>query len=71
MRLIGITVPVSLLATAQALYALSAGVATTGLTLISGHLYAAYSGNAFLPMALLCVLAVPLAWLGLRVPVER
>jgi MFS transporter, PPP family, 3-phenylpropionic acid transporter len=71
MRLIGMSVPVRLAATAQALYALSAGVATMGLTLMSGGLYAAYGGNAFLPMALLCAIAVPLAWIGLRAPVAR
>jgi MFS transporter, PPP family, 3-phenylpropionic acid transporter len=68
MRLIGIVVPVRLAATAQALYALGAGLATMSLTLLSGRFYAAYGGAAFLPMAMLCGLAMPLAWFGLRHP---
>jgi PPP family 3-phenylpropionic acid transporter len=66
MRLIGIVVPVRLAATAQALYALGAGLASTILTLLSGRLYGDYGGGAFLPMALLCGMALPLAWFGLR-----
>ena len=34
------------------------------LTLLSGILYAKFGGAAFLPMALLCAVALPLAWLG-------
>jgi MFS transporter, PPP family, 3-phenylpropionic acid transporter len=69
MRLVGLVVPDRLAATAQALYALGAGLATTSLMLVSGELYAAFGGTAFLLMALLCGLAVPLAWFGLRPPV--
>jgi PPP family 3-phenylpropionic acid transporter len=68
MRLIGIVVPVRLAATAQALYALGAGLASMILTLLSGRLYAEYGGGAFFPMALLCGMALPLAWFGLRQP---
>lgn len=68
MRLVGIVVPDRLAATAQALYALGAGLATAGLTLLSGALYAEFGGLAFLLMALLCGLALPVAWLGLRPP---
>jgi PPP family 3-phenylpropionic acid transporter len=68
MRLIGAVVPAHLAATAQALYALGPGLASMALTFLSGQLYAEYGGAAFLPMALLCGLALPLAWLGLRHP---
>ena len=34
------------------------------LTLLSGILYAKFGGAAFLPMAILCAVAFPLAWLG-------
>jgi PPP family 3-phenylpropionic acid transporter len=68
MRLIGTIVPVHLAATGQALYALAAGLATMSFTFVSGRLYASYGGEAFLPMALFCGLAIPLAWLGLRAP---
>jgi MFS transporter, PPP family, 3-phenylpropionic acid transporter len=66
MRLIGTIVPVYLAATAQALYALAAGLATMISTIVSGRLYADYGGNAFLTMAFLCGRALPLAWIGLR-----
>jgi MFS transporter, PPP family, 3-phenylpropionic acid transporter len=68
MRLVGVVVPERLAATAQALYALGAGLATASLMLLSGELYAAFGGFAFLLMALLCGLALPLAWFGLRTP---
>ncbi|MDQ8727170.1 MFS transporter [Bradyrhizobium sp. LHD-71] len=68
MRLIGMVAPPRLAATGQALYAFGAGLATATLMLVSGPFYAAYGGAAFLPMALLCALAVPLAWSGLRSP---
>src|SRR5262249_8537017 len=58
MRLIGTVVPAHLAATAQALYALAAGLATTILTIISGRLYAGYGGEAFLLMAFLCGIAL-------------
>lgn len=62
MRLIGEGVPSDLAARAQALYGTVAiGAATVALTLLSGPLYAALGAHAFLAMALLCGLAVPLA----------
>jgi PPP family 3-phenylpropionic acid transporter len=60
MRLIGATVPPTLAATAQALYALGAALTSSLLTLASGWLYASLGGPGFLVMALLCVGAVPL-----------
>jgi PPP family 3-phenylpropionic acid transporter len=69
MRMMQTIVPVSLCATAQGLYAFSAGVATATLTLLSGVLFARYGGLSFYPMAALCGVAIPLAWLGL--PDER
>src|SRR5262245_60669075 len=61
MRVIAQIVPARLAATAQALYATSAGAATALLTLASGYIYAAWGGAAFLAMALLCAAAVPVA----------
>ena len=68
MRLIPLVVPTRLAATGQALYALGAGLVSAVLTMLSGQLYAALAGAAFLPMALLCAVALPLAWKGLREP---
>ncbi len=65
MRLVGVVVPDRLAATAQAVYALGAGLATAALTLVAGELYAGWGGMAFLLMALLCGLALPVAWFGL------
>jgi MFS transporter, PPP family, 3-phenylpropionic acid transporter len=65
MRVIPLTTPPGLAATAQAMYALGAGAATAGLTLASGPLYARLGGQAFLVMAVLCAAATPLA-LGSR-----
>jgi MFS transporter, PPP family, 3-phenylpropionic acid transporter len=65
MRMLGALVPINLSATAQSLYAFSSGLATAALTLLSGTLYAGYGGLAFFPMAVLCALAVPIAWFGL------
>lgn len=65
MRLIGVAVPDRLAATAQAVYALGAGLATASLTLVSGELYAQWDGMAFMLMAALCALALPVAWFGL------
>lgn len=64
MRMMGTLVPISLCATAQAFYAFGAGLATAVLTLLSGILYARYGGMAFLPMAVLCGIALPFAWFG-------
>ena len=66
-QLIVMVAPIRLAATAQALYGtLSVGLAIALLTLASGFLYARVGGTAFLPMAGLCVVAVPIC-LGLRV----
>lgn len=59
MRLIPAIVPFGLAATAQALYAFSAGATTALLTLASGWIYAKFSAQGFLAMALLCA-SVPL-----------
>jgi MFS transporter, PPP family, 3-phenylpropionic acid transporter len=64
MRLMGIVIPANVAATAQALYAFGSGVVTALLTLLSGPLYATYAGAAFFPMAALCMVALPFAWLG-------
>lgn len=66
MRVISATVPSGLAATAQAMYALGAGAATALLTVASGVLYARLGAGAFLGMALLCILAMPLALLPTR-----
>jgi MFS transporter, PPP family, 3-phenylpropionic acid transporter len=61
MRVIPAVIPPGLAATAQAMYALGPGAATVVMTLASGHLYARLGGQAFLVMAVLCAVAVPLA----------
>ena len=66
MRVISAAVPSGLAATAQAMYAFGAGAATALLTVASGILYARLGAGAFLGMALLCVLAMPLALLPTR-----
>ena len=54
-------VPFRLAATAQAIYGtLCIGLATALLTLASGLLYGRMGGPAFLVMAALCLLALPL-----------
>ena len=65
MRIIAAIVPERLAATAQAMYALGAGVTTALLTLASGWLYATLGAQGFLMMAVLCAAAAPLTW-GLR-----
>ncbi|WP_028348145.1 MFS transporter [Bradyrhizobium murdochi] len=64
MRLMAALVPAKLAATAQAIYAFGSGVVTAALTLLSGLFYARYGGGAFVAMAVLCGLALPLAWFG-------
>jgi PPP family 3-phenylpropionic acid transporter len=64
MRMMGSFIPAHLAATAQALYAFGSGAVTAALTLLSGFFYASYGGGAFLAMAFLCSLALPLAWFG-------
>jgi PPP family 3-phenylpropionic acid transporter len=70
MRLIGVTVPVQLAATAQAVYGtVAVGAATAIVTFASGWLYASFAGASFLLMALLCLIAIPLtAGLVAKVP---
>src|SRR3954463_10917930 len=66
MRLIVQVVPIRLAATAQSIYGtLCVGLATALLILASGMLYERMGGHAFLLMAALCLLALPLCT-GLR-----
>jgi MFS transporter, PPP family, 3-phenylpropionic acid transporter len=66
MRLIVQVVPIRLAATAQSIYGtLCVGLATALLTLASGLLYERMGGSAFLVMAALCLLALPMC-VGLR-----
>ena len=68
MRLIVQVVPIRLAATAQSIYGtLCVGLATALLTLASGLLYERMGGHAFLVMAALCLLALPMC-AGLRLP---
>ena len=61
MQVIVQVVPLRLAATAQAIYGtLCIGLATAMLTLVSGVLYGRMGGTAFLVMAALCLLALPL-----------
>jgi MFS transporter, PPP family, 3-phenylpropionic acid transporter len=68
MRVIGNVVPSAMAATSQALYAFGAGLMTAALTSLSGTLYGDYGGPAFLAMAALCIIALPLAWWGFADP---
>ena len=64
MRILAVTVPVSLATTAQAFYGtVAAGAASALATLASGPLYEAFGGLAFLAMAGLCGLALIPAFL--------
>ena len=69
MRMMQTLVPARLAGTGQSIYAFGSGCLTAVLTLLSGTLYAKFGGAAFLPMAILCAVALPLAWLGF--PDER
>jgi PPP family 3-phenylpropionic acid transporter len=64
-QLIVQTVPMRLAATAQSFYAFAGGLASATLLFVSGTTYAEFGGAAFLLMASLCVIAVPVAWIGL------
>ena len=64
MRMMQALVPTRLAATGQSTYAFGSGCLTALLTMLSGILYAKFGGVAFLPMAFLCAVALPLAWLG-------
>jgi hypothetical protein len=59
-------VPPQLAATGQAAYALATALATGMLTVAAGALYARFGATAFLAMAALCAVALPLT-LSLRV----
>ena len=62
MHFIRLNVPTSLRNTAQGLYtALAGGVLLSSATWISGPLYDAFGGRAFLAMAMLCVFGLGLA----------
>jgi PPP family 3-phenylpropionic acid transporter len=65
MRVFGAVIPAGLEATAQSLYAFGAALVTAVLLLCAGTLYANYGGAAYLSMAALCAVALPLAWYGL------
>jgi PPP family 3-phenylpropionic acid transporter len=64
MRMMQTLIPAGLAGTGQSIYAFGSGCLTAVLTLLSGILYAKFGGRAFLPMAALCAVALPLAWLG-------
>jgi len=64
MRLLALSVPDALSATAQAIYStVGVGAATAVLTLVSGWLYARLGAMAFAVMAALCLAAAPVACL--------
>jgi PPP family 3-phenylpropionic acid transporter len=63
MQLIGAVVPPGLAATAQAFYGtVAVGLASVILTLGSGPLYAHLGASGFWVMAVLCAIAIPIAW---------
>jgi PPP family 3-phenylpropionic acid transporter len=63
MRLIGVSVSPLLLATAHSIYAFGHTIESAPLTYLSGILYEQLGALGFLAMALLCGLAVPVAFL--------
>ena len=72
MRLLAISVPPQLAATAQALYGtVGIGAATALLTLASGWLYAGMARYAFLIMCGLCLAALPIAFSLISASAER
>jgi PPP family 3-phenylpropionic acid transporter len=63
MRILAVSVPPELAATAQAIYGtVGIGAATAILTIASGWLYALLGGLAFFAMSLLCLAALPVAF---------
>jgi PPP family 3-phenylpropionic acid transporter len=63
MDMIGRVAPANLAATAQAFYATVAmGAMSALVTLASGPLYGHFGSNAFWAMALMCAVALPVAW---------
>ncbi len=71
MRVIVLVVPLRLAATAQSFYGtLCVGLAIALLTLVSGTLYQQVGGRAFLVMAALCLVALPIC-AGLRASLRK
>jgi PPP family 3-phenylpropionic acid transporter len=64
MRMMQALVPARLAGTGQSIYGFGSGCLTVVLTLLSGILYGKFGGLAFLPMAILCTVALALAELG-------
>jgi MFS transporter, PPP family, 3-phenylpropionic acid transporter len=64
MRMMQELVPPRLAGTGQSIYAFGSGCLTAVLTLLSGIIYAKFGGASSLVMAILCAVALPLAWYG-------
>ena len=63
MRILAISVPLGLAATAQAIYGtVGIGAATAILTIVSGLLYSWLGAKAFIAMSVLCLMALPIAF---------
>jgi PPP family 3-phenylpropionic acid transporter len=62
MRVMSVSVPPQLAATAQSIYAFGSAVASATLTYASGILYGQLGGLLFLAMALLSALAIPISF---------
>ena len=71
MRMMQALVPPGLAGTGQSIYAFGSGCSTAVLTLLSGILYAKFGGASFLAMAILCAVALPLAWRSFAVYRDR
>jgi PPP family 3-phenylpropionic acid transporter len=67
MGVIGASVPSRLAATAQSIYAFGGGIASAFLSYLSGILYGEFGALAFLIMAVLCLIAIPIAFSVARV----
>jgi PPP family 3-phenylpropionic acid transporter len=62
MRVLSVSIPSHLAATAQSIYAFGAALASAALTYLSGILYGGFGAVAFLAMAALCAVAMPLTF---------
>jgi PPP family 3-phenylpropionic acid transporter len=71
MRMMQALVPPRLAGTGQSIYAFGSGCLTAVLTLLSGIIYAKFGGASFLVMAILCAVALPLAWYGFAAKQKR
>jgi MFS transporter, PPP family, 3-phenylpropionic acid transporter len=69
--MLSVVAPPALAATAQGIYGgVAVGTMTAIMTLVSGPLYGAFGPRAFWFMALLCALALPIAFAMRRISMK-